>query len=234
MSTPQALRRSILICSRLRTQLVHFLIVVTAASTGVGAAADDGLPPVSLWQGDVAVFFDSDEPDRSLVDCPDFAPPGPDGALIRAVFARLNGVCDDQTDRPCDGRLTYLYKRCFTDDVRYRVPEDDSVSIEYAKAKIRICYDETAKGHCGEVDEVARARVVAHVQGSPLGAFIDNPTAGDVTGLFTTAQRITRSSPFRLDGHRVRVRRGSQTGQAVFRCVGPAACATAGSFIDVR
>ena len=187
-----------------------------------------------------------------LVDCagdpPPFLPPGVEISAVRSVYTKLEGVCDDKGPRPCAGRLTRLTENCFSDSSFYDIipddpetPENERVSVEYGKRMIRICFDESASGHCDEVDEVARGVTLFQLQGVPAAAFFDNdpdPMNLDISGTVLEQQRITHSKRFRLDGKRVRVKRGTESGYAVYRangaCAAANACPVAGSTLRGR
>jgi hypothetical protein len=148
------------------------------------------------------------------------AAPPPGEALIRVVvrstFERLAGVCDDQTERPCAGRVTQVYERCVANDVVY--PIDSDAFVRYAQGLVRICYDETGAGNCSDVDEVARGRQFEHVGEGLLAALAsDDPSAFDFTVSIFGRQVITDSSVFELNGRKVRVPKGTSQFQAFGR-----------------
>lgn len=213
------------------------------------AFANDHMPAVSLYHGHFEIGF---TPTGVLGDCdptpPAHVPPGFHRALVRGTFEKLHGVCDDQSNRPCAGRLVVVTERCFADDVVYDVfPDDPStaeselVSVEYATTRARICYDETGEGHCDAVDQVASGAGFNQIQGSPRGPLIVNttdadPLTNDVTGTTADVLHITQSSRFLLDGAPVRVPRGARFGRQLFRandaCLVQNVCPTVGTYMS--
>lgn len=129
--------------------------------------------------------------------------------VLKYVYSKLDGVCDDQSNRPCQGRLIQLAERCTADDVHYQI--DERRALDYARVKFRICFDPSLQGHCEEVDAVASGFGVIQIP----GGFHDNPTLPDqfdLTNVSSAVETVQRSKRFKLDGRRVRVRRGARRG----------------------
>ena len=134
--------------------------------------------------------------------------------VIKTVFARFDGVCDDQSERPCSGRLTQITERCTADDVHYQLTENQGV--DYARSRVRVCFDPSAEGNCDDVDEVASGYMYSHIPGN----FSTNPSLEgtfDQTSESENIHQITRSKMFNLEGRHVKISKRGRTGGGTTR-----------------
>ncbi len=151
-----------------------------------------------------------------LLNCETEVPDLPTRVLVRAVYTKLAGVCDDLSDRPCAGRLTRLTERCFFDVMPTFISANALTT--YFKEKVRICYDATAAGNCDDVDVVAKGEFISQSTNGFFNGLIDeNFTTFDETQVGYDREIIKRSRRFEIDGKYVRVPRGRSYGQSARR-----------------
>lgn len=194
----------------MRLLLASFLLVSAVTSLADDERRSDGL---SHWVGAFEFGFTLE---GELQDCNAPPPGGVPRLVIRSTYAKLAGVCDDQSERPCAGRITRLFERCIADDVNY--PLAGGGLTNYIRAKIRICFDESAQGNCDDVDEVASGVALAFIPNDFFNNLSDDdPATFDAANISTNRDIIRKSKPFRLDGKRVRVPRGESIGDTQAR-----------------
>lgn len=154
----------------------------------------------SLSHGSYRVLV-SGMPTAGLTDC-DFVAP----VIIQSVqtYAFLGGICDDQGDTPCDGRLTLVAEFCGTEssfgaggaEFDYR-----AATFHDAYAS-RICFDPTGDSTCAapDSDSIVVGRIDTDAQRSvqfvaPGAAFGESDLYG----------RIVDTVHFEIEGRPARL-----------------------------
>lgn len=208
--------------------------VTLCVSASLAWSEDHSSAFVTLWHGTFeAGFTQQGELQRCESDQPNQF--GQFTLTHRHPFDSLSGVCDDQSARKCAGRITAVFERCTDRDIDHvNDPETGLATTTYGRGLIRICFDDVEPlGDCDESHEVARGIVRVHI---PMGIFPNPVGEGqtfDDAGYTVDEERITHSRRFKLDGKRVRVRRGLSIGESQFRfndsCIfGTNACPASG------
>ena len=159
-----------------------------------------GLQQETASHGSYSIVIDYSIPGPSpigtLINCT--GQPSEIVLQVRGTFDFFAGICDDFDGPPCDNKLIYVTEGCegVTDGEQvYRIRSD------FARSKMRICYDEYLTGQCNELEEVARGYVTAQNQGLVVDGVIQAPARQ--FGVRT----ITDSKWFRFDGRWVRIPR---------------------------
>lgn len=130
------------------------------------------------------------------------------------IYDFLDGICDDNGETPCNGRVTFIIEQCTSADTGDYSNGDplngDSLNGEAGLLQgtmsedrpVRICYDEF--GSCLESDEVAR--------GTSRNRTINYPN--QPMGQSYWSSTITKTKSFHIDGKKARIVRGPQSGSA--------------------
>lgn len=192
---------------RLGKVIASVLAVASMGSGYADAQIPADAPPVqalrlnSVFHGTFMVDLDRQ---GELIACDES-----DGVVFRNVFVfdYLAGVCDDQGDVPCAGRVTAISERCTLEPLDDFGGQAGALRGTYrtrAASVSRMCFDEL--GACTAADQVGV--VSARIQS--VG------TAGGLVGAVRSVSEVRSTRAFEIDGRTVRVPIGTVYTDASF------------------
>ncbi len=205
------------------------IVISTAALLGVGTANANDFGKFR-GQNQIAAFSGNYRIDLSVL------PPSPVGELVdcsadpalglvletHKSYRAMPGICDDLSDRPCNGRVTARIERCSATALDLN---SGDVVGGYAVSQLRICFDPDADPDAGYPARCSAAEAVA--TGTIRG--VGRRQVELNVGYSDQLVLVDEGRWFQIDGRWARVRPGSYSERMTFQRDpdGPANCITA-------
>ncbi|MEM8767725.1 MAG: hypothetical protein AAGE43_09800 [Pseudomonadota bacterium] len=155
----------------------------------------------AIFSGSYRIDFSTGVPPLvgELVDCTTEAVPGPI-LESRLTYLAFPGVCDDFSDRPCNGRLVAIFERCLSTEISLT---ETAIAGGYTVSQLRICFDPLADPDLGIDANCTSAEAVAHGASRGIGRAEAEGASGEAQSVLS----IDESRWFRIDERWTRVRR---------------------------